>query len=281
MELWIAPKLTGGLGNRLFQYAAAAGLAERSKRRLVFFLPVCKETGHGDFNNIFNLFPEVPLISEGAEWLHLDEEIKDLYTFIPFPELHENTQTVVTGYRQSFMYFPTTDINLNFESALGVARCVEISRTIPHPETTWFLHVRLGDYLKCRHHWVNLENYYRLCVSQIPRGHTLILFSDDVELCREKYAMYCEIQGLNFLTSVYENELESLYLMSLCKGGAILANSTFSWWGGYLAHQNGAARVFYPNVWGEGLPQPTHLIPPWGFVVDVNSLSVFHYTYNK
>ena len=36
MNEWVAPRLTGGLGNRLFEFAAALGLAEKYKKPCIF-----------------------------------------------------------------------------------------------------------------------------------------------------------------------------------------------------------------------------------------------------
>jgi hypothetical protein len=78
---WVAPHLTGGLGNRLFQYAAAAGLAEKWQREVIFFLPRCGETSHGAFNNIFELLPSVKVIESALEWEVLLEPKSSMYKF--------------------------------------------------------------------------------------------------------------------------------------------------------------------------------------------------------
>jgi hypothetical protein len=63
--------------------------------------------------------------------------------------------------------------------------------------------------------------------------------------------------------------------MSHCLGGFITANSTFSWWGAFFAKRRATdighkMDAFYPKTWGQGLPDPTDLIPPWGNAVNLN-----------
>jgi hypothetical protein len=55
-RMWVSPTLASGLGNRLFQHAAATGLAAKWKRDVVFYVPHCDPTNHGPFDTIFKLF---------------------------------------------------------------------------------------------------------------------------------------------------------------------------------------------------------------------------------
>jgi hypothetical protein len=45
------------------------------------------------------------------------------------------------------------------------------------------------------------------------------------------------------------DELNGLALMSLCRGGAIIGNSTYSWWGAMLGAEPAGAQIIYPTLW--------------------------------
>lgn len=270
---WIAPRLTDGLGNRLFQYAAAAGLAEKWGWPIVFFLPQCGPTNHGPFETIFKLFPLTRIVDTEYEWELLTEPEKGIYTYYPLPDEPPSTKFhVLQGYRQSEKYFPKNFV-LDFENALGAEQAASIRQKIPEPNKTWFVHVRLGDYKKLIHHQINLEAYYNKCLVEIPRGSSLILMSDELELCRGVFGQVADQLGLDFSICDTDDELVTLYLMSLCHGGAITANSTFSWWGAYCAHQTAPPtfRAFFPSSWGVGMPEPKDITPSWGNVVTLTS----------
>ena len=270
---WIAPHVTGGIGNRLFQLAAASGLAEKWNRPVVFFLPRCSPTDHGPFENLFLLFPQIPIQETGEIWETLKENKHELYRYVPFPETcpyPKEMPIVIQGWRQTEKYFPKGGMILNFEHALGSLRTEKIRKQIP--PNSWFVHVRIGDYKFLPHHQVDLSSYYAHCLRQIPQNTNLFLFSDEPELCQKQFQGSAEMLGLSFEVFKSADELESLYAMSLCKGGAITANSTFSWWGAYCAKQGADShfKAFYPTVWGQGMPPPVDLIPLWGERVDVS-----------
>ena len=267
---WVAPHLTGGIGNRLFEFAAAAGLAEKWNRRVVFFLPRCSSTDHGPFDTIFKLFPSVPIIESAESWETLEEPRNNMYRYTPFSQMPVNGPTIVHGYRQSEKYFPVGGVVPDFEGALGPEKAATIRAKMP--KDAWFLHVRLGDYKILPHHQVNLKGYYAECLDKVPKGSPLILFSDEPELCSEYFMIEAGPRSLDFSVCTNKDELVNLYMMSLCSGGAITANSTFSWWGAYFARQNAKKstfQAFYPSMWGQGMPPPIDLIPSWGVCVSV------------
>jgi hypothetical protein len=71
--------------------------------------------------------------------------------------------------------------------------------------------------------------------------------------------VWCRQQDWSFHYTLYDNpdELETLAFLSQCRAGAILGNSSFSYWGAMLS---GTRYVFYPEKWFEG--RSYDLFPP-------------------
>lgn len=273
---WISGHLTGGLGNRLFQHAAAAGLAERWKIPLVFYLPDCTPTGHGPFENIFKLFPTVPKLENPVPFQRLPEAHNGVFTYEPSPSTPPFPCLTVDGYRQSELYFPSQGINPDFESAIPEAKRNELLSQF-HLESqqeklnTWFLHIRMGDYKILPHHQIDLATYYPEAIKHIPQGAKVLLFSDEIDAFGDLFEVFFSRLGLQVVCANVSDELECLYLMSQCWGGAVVANSTFSWWGAYFAKQSHVNpihyKAIYPNKWGKGLPEAKDIVPLWGIRV--------------
>ncbi len=270
---WVAGHLTGGLGNRLFQHAAAAGLAEKWKIPLVFYIPDCTPTGHGAFENIFKLFPTVPKVATPVSFQRLPEARNGVFNYEPFPSSPLFPYLTVDGYRQSELYFPSKGIQPDFDSAIPDARRKELLlqvslQTQESKMNTWFIHIRMGDYKILPHHQIDLATYYPDAIKHIPSGSRVLLFSDEIREYGALFESFFSKLGLQVMPVDVSDELECLYLMSQCWGGAVVANSTFSWWGAYCGKQShpypSRYRAIYPNKWGNGLPEAKDIVPLWG-----------------
>jgi hypothetical protein len=271
---WVAPALTSGLGNRLFQHAAARGLAEKLGRPVVFLSTRCKESPHGPIASLFRMFPQIPLIESEQPFTELMEPQKGYYTYFPLEV--KDGPIVVHGFRQSPKYFPK-DVSMlqpDWDSALGgpvVRRMIEKEAGLTPEECkrTVSVHMRMGDYLSLPHHQVELGKYLMNALERVPRKGRIHFFSDEPEKCGLYVRSYALAHGLDFTIAKVRSDVESLYEMSLCQGGNIVANSTFSWWGAWFAHQAGSPWATYPSSFGRGMPKPQDLFPEWGTVIPV------------
>ena len=69
----------------------------------------------------------------------------------------------------------------------------------------------------------------------------MIIFTDDIPWCKSQEIF----SGDRFLISETEDNVYDLCLMSMCESH-IIANSSFSWWGAWLADSE---KVIAPKRW--------------------------------
>ena len=274
MKSWVTPHLSGGLGNRLFQFAAAMGAAEKWNVPCIFHEKTTQKNDHGPADTIYKLYPTVPVVKQSDPWFILSEEKGGFYKYEPFEETMPFSRLLVDGWRQTEKYFPKQfSLQPHWEAFLTPEKQDELLKTygLDSPEKrkqSWFLHIRLGDYKVLPHHQIQATDYYIKAFEHIPRGSRVLLCSDEVHLCGQWVEAMCKKHGLEFVPCLEIEEIPSLWLMSQCKGGAIVANSTFSWWGAYftrLTHPDPSSyKAYFPAVWGHGMPPATDIIPEWG-----------------
>lgn len=216
----ITISLCGGLGNQLFQIAAATFIAKKNQCKVC--LPKITETHHSKQNYydtiLRNWHPE--------ETTSLAQVHEKSYEYQDW----KVTDVQLCGYFQNYKY-----IDSDFVESLVL------------PETPIldgaFLHIRGGDYVNHWLHHVDLKNYYQSAIQMFPRGTKFYIFTNDISYAKT----------LSFLDTInYEfvdekDEVHTLSLLKNCKLGGICANSTFSWWGAYL--NRNARTLVVPSKW--------------------------------
>ena len=117
------------------------------------------------------------------------------------------------------------------------------------------LHVRRGDYVSnlsaAKFHGIcNLE-YYKKAIQYIYakiENPFFFIFSDDVDYVKNNFN---ELKNFKIIDNNQgQTSYIDLRLMALCKHH-IIANSTFSWWGAWLAKKEHQI-VIAPSTWFEG-----------------------------
>lgn len=259
---YVCPRISDGLGNRFFQVAAALGYAEQHGHTPVFIDDWMVKTNHTGPKSIKDYFPALQTIGLQPGWTLMEEMANDCFTFNALP--HVAGHTFIKGYFQSERYFP----------AGGVPRPAVLAGFEDRYRDFAFLHVRRGDYLLsvCRHHYVDLNNYYRFALAMFADSDAQILVcSDDIEWCRRelvgRYGDLISADRWEFLPNT-ATDFDTLRAMSSCGRGGICANSTFSWWGAYWAFKDNRKGIFcMPSIWGSALPPTRDLYPSWSTVI--------------
>ena len=100
----------------------------------------------------------------------------------------------------------------------------------------------LGDYLNLTDkHPICTMEYYEEALNQIPDNAFLFIISDDNEKAAD---MFKDLKR-PFCIPDTKNQNIDMCLMTMCDYH-IIANSSFSWWGAWLANSN---KVISPSTW--------------------------------
>jgi hypothetical protein len=274
--------LQGGLGNQMFQYALGRRLADERKVPLVLDTSMLggkannKDTIRTFRLGAFNIRAQVSektnaRILSGdifGEWG--SRQYRRVLQHLPFrwrsyiheteshkydPYIFKVGKTVcLMGFWQSEMYFIDHRRFLLEDFSLKeiiTGRNLDFALQIEEVNSVG-IHVRRGDYVTNRitneYHGVCPLEYYLKCVSQleeeVEKPHYFV-FTDDPLWVRENLHLN------NPMTVMDQNGVEKdyldMYLMSLCKH-FIIANSSFSWWGAWLAEY--PEKIIYaPKIW--------------------------------
>lgn len=236
----VIPQIVGGLGNRLFILSAAFGLAsEQGKEIVLSDSLICATHHNGDIQAYNYFFRNIKRVD--------NERIKNATTireppyssgnYVPLPN-HAN-DVILDGYFQSEKYFKhvRSYILEQYGCPIDVRNILEKKYNFAN---SVFLHVRRGDYLVCNP--LDISGYYKRAVKRFPDNITWYIFSDDIQYCIDNPDSIPIDREKNTVIYVHEDEIISLWMMSLCEG-AVCANSTFSWWGAYLQREDEISKM--------------------------------------
>jgi hypothetical protein len=254
----------GRLGNQMFQYAALRGIAAKMgyewcippfgiPRIDNYSLANCFRLESVQDKNQFILDRGfAPIVAERQ--FHYDEELMSLCP----------NDVSIHGFFQTEKYFKNIESEIRKDFTFHdeiLNPCKEMMDSIEGEPI--FLHVRRGDpnlvdargfkwsYTQCssQHPPQPLE-YYVEALKQFSEDQPVVVCSDSPEWVREQEFFSAD----RFLISEPEEKYSDgsytpyvdLCLMSLCSG-AIIANSSLSWWGAWLQNKRGT--VVAPKIW--------------------------------
>jgi hypothetical protein len=235
----IITKIQGGLGNQLFQWAYGKSLSVKNNTELRLDLSFYQNQ-IGNTPRQFDLynFPNITKLNSVIDTNNSIPVIDDFnYKEIKY---NDHLNYYLNGYWQSEKYF--LDISEIIKKELSIDDKTNQNLLKYINGDTVSLHIRRTDYVTSNgYHPVLPIEYYNLALEIIEKYDTLLIFSDDINWCKE---------NLSFKNMVFiENQtnIEDLWLMSLCKHN-VIANSSFSWWGAWL-NNNKDKIVIAPKIW--------------------------------
>jgi hypothetical protein len=284
----IIVQLYGGLGNQLFQYAFGRALATKLDTNLKLDISSFHAASLHKYSlmhyhitedvagskEVESMVPFHTLQQYLNRFLHVSFSrnlyLEKSYSFDPGTRFIKDN-CLVRGCWQSEKYF--MDIELTIRDAFQLKTPVsetgnQVKNQIDQSNAV-SIHVRRGDYVNNpgtrKFHGICDLAYYSRAIDFIAnRIHDphFYVFSDDPAWC------VANLQSEYPLTFVTHNDTarnyEDLFLMSRCKHN-ILANSTFSWWGGWL-NNHPEKIIIAPAKWFNTQLYKTDTLLPWKWV---------------
>ena len=285
----VIARIIGGLGNQMFQYAAARNLSLQKKEPL--YLDISAYASHMPHQGfeLFRIFGCDGLVIGDSDiersfgwrmhpyfrrltlhprlrFLRTEKIIHEPGVFFRNALLDAEADVYLSGYWQSEKYFlPICDqirSDFSFKLALNeknqelveeIEKCNAVS-----------LHIRRGDYVSNKNahkvHGVLSIAYYRAAVEHIFRfvqNPEFFLFSDDPDWCAHNFRIAAPCHFVTHNSGA--ESFNDMRLMSICKHN-IIANSSFSWWGAWL-NPSLKKIVIAPHRWFANEMKASDIIP--------------------
>jgi len=275
-------KIIGGLGNQLFQYAAARRISYLHDMPLKLDISGFLQYKLRKYSLMhFNIIEEIATKCEINRYkpnkylaklplkiMKKSETYVQERDFNFDPEiLAINKGVYLDGYWQSENYFKDIEAvirkELSIKTPIDDDNCA-IRDKIDNDHSI-SIHIRRGDYVSNSSttmiYGICSLDYYRRAVAimagRVKSPHFFI-FSDDPSWARDNLKL--PFPATFIVNNGPDKDYEDLRLMSLCRHN-ILANSSFSWWGAWLnAHPD--KMVIAPQKWfNTDKMDPRDLVP--------------------
>jgi hypothetical protein len=278
----ISAFLMGGLGNQMFQIFATIAYALENNQLFIFpyseeLIVGTKRPTYWDTlfkhlkanttfqqtritNDVIMRFPDINRVNQHH------------YSEIPF--FGSSVSLKLVGYFQSHRYFQEKEQDifslLQIESQSKEIR-EKFAALFPCEKHIVSIHFRFADYVSLQHCYVLLnKTYYKNALQRVREkllqllktSHAtvpiqLLCFCQKEDTPRMRHIMeeLGESEYITVCDEVDAEDWEQMLLMANCDSH-IIANSTFSWWGAYLArlieancNKKSNKTVCYPSQW--------------------------------
>lgn len=270
----VAVRLSGGLGNQLFQYAAGRALSLKYQVPLVIEKSFYSESPNRSFKlNHFNVANVELSKKELVAFLlnrnfRLTDYFKSTKSILSecdniFAEkdfsfdsgfLSVSAPVVLDGYWQSLKYFESYSAKIKSEFDIKgefSREHVQLKKEI-YAQNSVAIHIRRGDYLSNPHvnsiHGICSDEYYVNAYQELVAAMGDVVpyfFSDDSDAAKK----IIQLIGKGVLVNEVcpGNDISDFALMKACRH-FIIANSTFSWWAAFLG-EHATKMVYAPQKW--------------------------------
>lgn len=238
----------GGIGNQLFQYNMIKYLEQKGHRVYYkdetnrYFVHYGLEVDKYFDVNLHKLPKMLDIIYDYMQ----NQHFRKLFHYLSTEDnVYDESKIRFDGYWANLKYMIAKvkfkELPLNYQNQ-QVLEDIQKTNSVS-------IHIRRGDYLTVENQkifgGICTLDYYQKAIQKIRElvdNPSFFIFSDDIEWCKENF----DLPNSTFIDwNTGVNSIYDMYLMSYCKTN-IIANSTFSYWGGRI--YNGGI-VIYPKKW--------------------------------
>ncbi len=284
----IIVRLKGGRGNQMFQYALGRALSLKNDTILKLdttYLENKTKRKNFTFRNfdlsIFNIKAEIAKTSDlpffyrflNGRFVFIFEALVNKFKLggglekkFSFNEniLNLKDGAYVSGYWQSPKYFSEIESTIRNDFSLKELPLQNIQDKAHEIKNTdsVCIHVRRGDYVGNPFYDVTDLDFYKKGIDLIRSQKNIskiYVFSDDIDWCKENLKFDIETFFVDDSFNGDKNE-GTMYLMSFCKN-FVISNSTFAWWGAWLAPSSDKIVVCPKRWFGDDIIDTSDLIP--------------------
>ena len=230
----------------MFQYASLKGIAKNLG--FDFCIPPKEVFGMRDpmIKKDLNLYDIFSIEEKNTISLTKNQILRErMHEFDE--ELFNNCQDNVDlfGYFQTEKYFKSIEDEIRndftFDQEL-VESCSQFFKSLGSEVIS--IHIRRGDYITNPNHPLQSLDYYKQSLEKMPSDIPVLIFSDDCNWCSSQELFDDD----RFMISENSSVDADLCMMSMCDFH-IIANSSFSWWGAWLAKSK---KTIAPKKWFGG-----------------------------
>ncbi len=244
----ISVAMMGGLGNQLFQVAAAWAHARRTGSRLSLLNKKEADGRPMYWDTVLHRFQHLRgSVQSGPSWW---EPAATVYAPPPTPP---SVGLQMRGYFQSPKYFAdyADELRSLFQPSVDILTTLNSKYKIllEHRDRVVVVHARRGDYCTTdaaiEHHGPLPVSYYAKAMEQFPKNSLFVLVSDEPLWWMEGLPQLPRLHSAEFHILMESDEVLTFALLQQFQK-FILANSSFSWWAAWMAD---AKTVIAPARW--------------------------------